>query len=108
MSEFRPAFKGCAIVPLTDDDDDEARIRYHGDWAIPAKRVRIKSKPRKYLLTFYLKGHNGERGVDEVKILDRANFIDLAEYIHLTGNEIISDIGVDRVNIKTSYVSIKA
>lgn len=67
-----------------------------------------KSKPRKYLLIFYLKGHDGERGVDEVKILDRANFIDLAEYIHLTGNEIISDIGVDRVNIKTSYVSIKA
>lgn len=108
MSEFKPAFKGCAIVPLTDDDDDEARIRHHGDWAIPAKRARIKSKPRKYLLTFYLKGHNGERGVDEVRILDRANFIDLAEYIHLTGNEIISDIGVDRVNIKTSYVSIKA
>lgn len=108
MNTFRSAFKGCAVIPLTDDDDDEARIRFHGDWAIPAKRARIKSKPRKYLLTFYLKGHDGERGVDEVRILDRANFIDLADYIHLTGNEIISDIGVDRVNIKTSYVSVKA
>lgn len=108
MNDFKPAFRGCVIVPLTDDDDDEARIRFHGDWAILAKRARIKSKPRKYLLTFYLKGHDGERGVDEVRILDRVDFIDLAEYIHLTGNEIISDIGVDRVEIKTSYVSIKA
>lgn len=108
MNQFKPAFKGCAVVPLTDDDDDEARIRYHGDWAVIAKRARIKSKPRKYLLTFYLKGYDGERGVDEVRILDRANFIDLADYIHLTGNEIINDIGAERVNIKTSHVSIKA
>lgn len=31
-TDFKPAFKGCVVIPLTDDDVDIERIRYYGDW----------------------------------------------------------------------------
>lgn len=108
MKEFKPAFKGCVVVPLTDDDVDIERIKYHGDWANKKTHARIMKKPRKYQLTFYFKGFGGERGVEQVQILQRDDFIELAGYINTFATEMIEQIGKERVDLKRSYVSIRA
>ena len=105
---FKPAFKGCVVVPLTDDDDDLKRIRYYGDWANKRTHARIMRKPRRYQLTFYFKGFDGERGVTQVQILEKDTFMELSAYIREFGNETLHKIGADRVNLKASYVSIRA
>lgn len=108
QSEFKPSFKGCVIIPLSDDDEDIARIRYHGDWLNKRTHGRIIKKPRKYQLTFYFKGFDGERGVEQVQILQKDNFMALADYIKTYGDEMINQIGKDKVDLKKSYVSIRA
>ncbi len=105
---FKPAFKGCVVLPLTDDDDDMARIRYHGDWQNKRTHARIMRKPRRYQLTFYFKGFDGERGVTQVQILEKDTFMELSAYIRAFGNEALHEIGVDKVDLKASYVSIRA
>lgn len=94
-------------MPLTDDDADMARLRYYGDWQCPKKSKRITSKKRRFQLTFYLKGVNGERGREQVKILEKDNFMELAAYIHHFGNELRAEMG-DCVDLKQSHVSIRA
>ena len=108
MQHFKPVFKGCVVLPLTDDDDDMARIRYHGDWQNKRTHARIMRKPRRYQLTFYFKGFDGERGVTQVQILEKDTFMELSAYIKAFGDETISEIGVGKVDLKASQVSIKA
>lgn len=108
IDEFKPAFKGCVVIPLTDDDVDIERIRYYGDWANKRTHARIMKKPRRYQLTFYFKGFGGERGTEQIKILDKEDFMELASYIKAFGDEALHEIGADKVNLKASYVSIKA
>lgn len=105
---FKPAFKGCVVIPLTDDDVDIERIRYYGDWQNKRTHARIMKKPRRYQLTFYFKGYEGERGSQVIQILDKDTFLELSAYIKTFGDELISEIGADRVNLKASYVSIRA
>lgn len=107
-NDFKPAFKGCVIVPMTDDDFDESRIRYYGDWANPKKHRQIMKKPRKYQVTFYFKGYDGERGVEQIRLVQKDDFIRLSQYIEQEGNVMIAKIGRERVDLKASYVSIKA
>lgn len=108
IDDFKPAFKGCVVIPLTDDNEDMARIRYYGDWASKRTHARIMKKPRRYQLTFYFKGHEGERGTQKIQILDKDNFIELSAYIKAFGDEALHEIGADKVNLKASYVSIRA
>lgn len=105
---FEPAFKGCVVVPVTDDDDDMERIKYYGDWYDRKRQYRIMKKPRKYFLVFYIKGYQGEKGVETIRIITRNNFSELTKYITEEGNNIINEIGKERVDLKASYVSIKA
>lgn len=65
-------------------------------------------KPRRYQLTFYFKGFDGERGTEQIKILDKEDFMELVSYIKAFGDEALHEIGADKVNLKASYVSIKA
>lgn len=107
-NDFKPAFKGCVVIPLTDDDEDMVKIRYYGDWANKRTHARIMRKPRRYQLTFYLKGFDSERGTEQIKILDKEDFMELASYIKAFGDEALHEIGADRVDLKKSYVSIRA
>lgn len=108
QDDFKPAFKGCVIIPLTDEDFDAKRIKYYGDWLNPHKHHRIMRKPRKYQLTFYFKGFDGERGVDQIRLVEKDDFKELTHYIESVGNELIKAIGAEKVDLKKSYVSIKA
>ena len=108
INSFQPVFKGCVVVPLTDDDDDIKRIKYYGDWQNKRTHARIMRKPRRYQLTFYFKGFDGERGTQQIQILDKDNFIELSAYIKVFGDEAVKEIGADRINLKASYVSIRA
>lgn len=107
-NEFKAVFKGCVVLPLTDDEEDLPKIRYYGDWANKRTHARIMKKPRRYQLTFYLKGFHGERGLEQVQILEKDTFMELSAYIRAFGNEALHEIGVDKVNLKASYVSIRA
>ncbi|MDO4896357.1 MAG: hypothetical protein Q3971_03245 [Moraxella sp.] len=107
-NEFKAVFKGCVVLPLTDDDADIERIRYYGDWANKRTHARIMKKPRRYQLTFYFKGHEGERGSQTIQILHKDNFMELSAYIKAFGDEALREIGAGRVDLKKSYVSIRA
>lgn len=108
QDDFKPAFKGCVIVPMTDDDFDEQRIRYYGDWYNPHKQRQIMKKPRKYQVNFYFKGYDGERGVEQIRLVQKDNFEALSHYITNEGNKMLEAIGRERVDLHKSYVSIKA
>lgn len=107
-NDFKPAFKGCVIVPMTDDDFDEQKIRYYGDWQNPNKHRQIIKKPRKYQVNFYFKGYDGERGVEQIRLVQKDDFTELSRYIESEGNKMLDAIGRERVDLKASYVSIKA
>lgn len=108
QDDFKPAFKGCVIIPMTDDDFDEQRIRYYGDWENPRKQHQIMKKPRKYQANFYFKGLRGERGVEQIRLVQKDDFKALSHYITKEGNAMVDEIGKERVDLKASYVSIKA
>lgn len=59
QDDFRPAFKGCVIIPMTDNDFDEERIRYYGDWQNPQKQHQIMKNPVNIRLIFILRGLRG-------------------------------------------------
>ena len=46
--------------------------------------------------------------MEQIQILDKDNFLELSAYIKAFGDEAIKEIGADRINLKASYVSIRA
>lgn len=106
-NDFQPAFRGYVRVPMTDDDEDLAKIKYVGDWK--TKRQRIIKKPRKYHLTFCFRGRFAGRGVETVQILQRDDFLELSAYIYTFGEEMLAQMGgTSEIDLKQSYVEIRA
>ena len=111
-NEFKPAFKGCIVLPLTYQELNECivhrAVRYYGDWINKLKR--ITGKTRKYHLQILLKSTSGEKDITKIRLIERESFSELSAYIYHFAKEELDkarENGIE-VDLMDSYCTVKA